>query len=305
LKETPRNPLLLRLEQDLTPPESRAAVCQRHTALFEAQKDADLQYVIDRCVEPASARDRAFLQHYQAAPQNPWLALAAGYTLADHGQWAEAAKALEVARKQLPETTEFVALDLARVRRVMDGEKATLVDILRDSEQLRDLVQLGSGQDVTGSYLAYQSLASGRLDEASQRSLGSPLVQSEISLFVAASEGANPDLATKALARSLTDVTPSGHVWYLLGLAARQGVNTAPYRDLIVKREPGLQQLASQFDGQARINPGLLETQLKGVGIAERGYVYAAAVIAMGVDAPAGWRENARRLLFPAERPFF
>ena len=36
-----------------------------------------------------------------------------------------------------------------------------------------------------------------------------------------------------------------------------------------------------------------------------RGHVYAAAAVALGPRAPAGWRESASRLLFAAERPYF
>jgi hypothetical protein len=273
--------------------------------LLAAKEDADLRYITDRCIEPESARDAAFLKDYGASPQNPWLALAAGYSFAEQSQWGDAAKALDLARKKLPETAEFVALDLARVKRMSEGEKAKLADIMRDSEQLRDLLKLETGAGISGAFLAYKSLAQGKFAEALQHASGSPELQSEMTLLVAASEGASSELAAKVLNQPVTEDIPAPNAWYLLGLAARSQVNTAPYRALIVKREPDLEELVNQFDGLARVNPAQFETQLLRVPFTQRRFIYAAAVIALGDHAPVKWREYAKRMLFAAERPYF
>ena len=38
---------------------------------------------------------------------------------------------------------------------------------------------------------------------------------------------------------------------------------------------------------------------------AVRGILYSMGVILLGKDAPTHWRDNAKRLLFSAERPYF
>jgi len=48
-----------------------------------------------------------------------------------------------------------------------------------------------------------------------------------------------------------------------------------------------------------------LESEMKGLGPAERGLVFAAAVIVHPKDAPPHWRKASRQLLFAIERPYF
>ena len=60
----------------------------------------------------------------------------------------------------------------------------------------------------------------------------------------------------------------------------------------------------SQFENLPR-SSAQFETHARAAPISYRGYVYAAAVVALGKAAPAEWRENAKRMLFPVERPYF
>lgn len=47
------------------------------------------------------------------------------------------------------------------------------------------------------------------------------------------------------------------------------------------------------------------EDALRGARSSTRGLAYAAGVVALGQRAPDHWREGARQLLFPTERPYF
>jgi hypothetical protein len=306
LQESPRSPFLLRLEQDFATPEARPSICQRHTALLAAYaNDANLQYVADRCLEPASARAASVMKHYGAAPANPWLALAAGFALADSSDWKGAAGAFDRARKALPEMSEFVAIDVARIRRLFDGERTGLVDVAGDSLQLRNFLQLETGKGVDGPYLAYAALVRGDFAAALTHAAGSEDVQRDISLLVAASDGGESRLRAEVLARPVTDESSRGQPWFLLGLASRERRDTSPYRAAIIERNPDSKEFLSHFEEWSRGSPALFESRLTGLDIAERGYAYAAAVILLADDAPAVFRERAKRLLFAVERPFF
>lgn len=305
LRGMPLDPLLLRLEQDLSAPDMHASVCQRHNALFaEKPNSTDLQYIVDRCLTSAIERNNAFLSHYKAAPDNPWLALAAGYTLAESEHWSEAAKALDYARQQLPQVAEFVVPDLARVKRVMEGEKTSLAALANQSGQLHDLLQLESGKDVTGPYLAYSSLARGQLAEALHQANSSPQVLSDITLLVAASDGASRAAAIRALDQPMADAPSSASIWYRLGLAAREGRDTSTYTKLLGSQTREQAAFAEQFNALIR-NPKKFESEMRNLSFEQRGYAYAAAVIALGDRAPARWRQTAKRLLFTIERPYF
>ena len=305
LHETPLDPLLLRVEQDEAGPDARASVCQRHDALLaEKPNDPDLQYIADRCLATGAERDAAFLAHYRAAPDNPWLALAAGYTLAESERWAEAVKALDLAQKKLPQMAEFVVPDLARIERMLGGETTNLAALAQHSDELHNLLQLESGKGVTGPYLAYRALAQGKLAAALQYAKGSADVSAQIALLVAASDGARSMAAKTVLDQPMSDTPAPADVWFRLGLAIREGRDTAKYRAFLSKNMPGHAQLAEQFNVLIR-NPAKFENDMHNLSVEQRGYAYAAAVIALGDRAPARWRQNAKRLLFPVERPYF
>jgi len=220
-------------------------------------------------------------------------------------KWVEAARPLDLARQALPETAEFVALDLARVKRMSEGEKAVLSDIAKDSAQLRDFLQLESGSGVSGPFLAFHSLAIGRLDEALKHAAGSPEMVSDISLLVAASEGSSSQLAFLQLAQPVAEDTTLLRAWYLLALAASYGRDTTTYAAAVIKRSPEVKEWITEFDRMVRGNPALFEAHVGRLPVRGKGYAYAAAVIVLGNRAPAAWRESAKRLLFIVERPYF
>src|SRR5262249_1266443 len=154
------------------------------------------------------------------------------------------------------------------------------------------------GDGVSGPYLAYRALAQGKLPEAIKLASGSRQIEPDISLLVAASDGASRDLMAKVLDTKLAEDLPAANAWYLFGLAARNGRDTSPFRNVMIKSAPENEQLIKQFEGIVRGKPDRFETYLLGLPISQRGYAYAAAVIILGDGAPPEWRENARRLLF-------
>src|SRR5262249_40000614 len=133
----------------------------------------------------------------------------------------------------------------------------------------------------------------------------SPQVQAEISLLAAASDGANLDLVARALNQPVTEDMPLSYAWYLLGLATRSGSDATPYRAKIIRGQPEREPLINQFDSLVRGNPEAFEAYLLRWPYSQRIYVYAAAVIASGEHASPKWRDNAKRLLFASERPYF
>ena len=212
---------------------------------------------------------------------------------------------MDLARRALPETAEFVAVDLARIKRFIEGETASVADIARDSRQLQDLLQLENGQGVSGPWLAYRALAQGKLDEALQLASASPNVQASISLLVAASDGAAPDVAAKVIRQHKVEGLAPTEALYLLALAIRSGPGAEPYRTELEKSVSENKDLIPALDGLVHGKAALFEDAILRLTPSDRGFAYAAAVIVLGNKAPQQWREYARRLLFPAERPYF
>jgi hypothetical protein len=305
LTESPRNPLLLRVEQDTAKTdEEREAVCVRHRTLAAASADdPDFQYLADRCIRDEEQRDEAFISHYHAWPKNGWLAYAAGYTFADQERWADALQPLDVARRALSPMAESTAADLGRFRRMSQGKSANLSDLLNDSESLRDLQNLESGKDVSGPYLAYRALEQGKLEEALKLAGGSPRVSPTIIRFVGASDGASREMTRMALKvpnESLSFET----AWVMLGLAAREHADVTPYLEAVRKGSeftPDTLQRLIQAAGNNRLE---FEKMLARIHPVIRAHAYVLGVIVAGKDSPANWREAANRLLFAPERPY-
>ncbi|MGQ0834458.1 MAG: M48 family metalloprotease [Gammaproteobacteria bacterium] len=311
--ESPYDALLLRVEQDTAGEVERAAICERHRALAAKASDVpDLQYAATRCVEDAGAKDQTFLDLNRRWPDNGWLALAAGYTFTQNEQWSEAMPRFELALKSVPALAEMMGLEVARLRRVLGtGKSAAFADLLSHSEQLFHYLSLESGQGLEENHplIAYRELAEGKLDAAVRRVSASQPDMPRLLRLAAASDGASPALAEQALALTPDQGIDPDTVWAAIALAARYKRDVTPYIDIAKRSASGDAAGAVAFiefiRSSARLDPAAAEKMLDHVLPETRGHAYSAAVVLLGENAPAKWREMAKRLLFSAERPFF
>jgi hypothetical protein len=143
------------------------------------------------------------------------------------------------------------------------------------------------------------------LDEALQLAGTTSQVQGDILILVAASDSVPSELAPKVLLQDKAENLTPEKAWYLLALATKTGRDAERYRTELEKSVREKKDLIHNFDSLAHGKPALFEDALVGLPPVERGHAYAAAVIILGDKAPRLWRENARRLLFPPERPYF
>jgi hypothetical protein len=308
LQATPRDVALLRYEQDAAAPETRAAVCARHQALAASQPDdADLSYVAIRCMADSVAQTRAFVDGHQRWPKHGWFAYAAGYHLAELGQWQDAAAALTVAQRALPSLPEYVAIDVARLYRMIDAPVAQMARVGETSNRLKFFLALEKGVGIdSGPLRAYAELARGQLTRAVELAGSDSATGLRVLLLAAASDGADASLMTHALAvtpGSLDDDTR----WAVVGLRARRGLDYASLIDSTdAARWPYDRQLLAfvrQLRGGAR--PEIAERALRRLAPVWRGHAYSVGAVILGARAPAVWRRHASRLLFATERPYF
>jgi Zn-dependent protease with chaperone function len=310
LKIDPHDMPALRFEQDLAPREARGPVCERHLAIAAAHpKVANLQYLAVRCVENEDARNEGFLKHFEAWPQNGWAAYAAGHTMIEQQRWNDAINALEIALKNEPALAESVAMDLARLRRLVSADgKANLSDLATGTDILKTVQAIESGQSSADSpLLAYTELLRGNLSKAvdiAARKL--PAEYARIVRLAAASEGASPELIRKALALPVNEGIDSATVWSAIALAHREKADVAPFLARLKEASP------HQTEPLLNIIQLLREGNIKGaengigrLGLELRGQLYSTGVVMLGAKAPVTWREGAKRILFGMERPYF
>jgi hypothetical protein len=301
--------VLLRAEQDAASGAAADSVCARHTAMASRAPDnPDLQYVAARCITDDSTKARAFLAGHTRWPEHGWFAYAAGYDEWESGRSAEALATLETARRQLRPVSQYVAVDIARIRRLLDRDSSDVMKSLSaSSEELQALMAFNGGAKSTSvAARAYAALAVGELDKALRIAQRDSEVAPSILRMVAASDGATPEMQERALALDPKLGMGPNTRWASVALALRAGRDYATLLDSSDFSPQNLGRL-NHFLVLVRAGKDLTaaEHALDGLPPLYRGQGYSMGVIVLGEKAPASWRVAAKRLLFASERPYF
>lgn len=295
----------LRAEQEIDG--SHSATCVRQTALAaQHAENVDMQYLAVRCMELGAPREAAFKAGYKKYPDNGWFAYAAGYDFASVGNWSDASKAYGVALRQSV-LAERTAVDLARVRRLAQGANANVRDILAKSATLRTNHVLETGEGMSEGDVAriYFDLNRGQVDAAAKRWRGASGNERALRL-IAASVGAPADLVERSLMLAPNQGNDSDVFWSALGLALRgqrnvdpllQQLNADQSRELLPLRKFVEIMQTTRDTTQA-------DKALENVQPQMRAQAYVLGVIVLGRQAPAAWRDFAKKALLVTERPY-
>ena len=309
LAENPSDIPALRAEQDASTGAARDTVCARDRARAAAvPDDGNWQYLAARCIADADERDRAFLALAERWPKNGWLASASGYTLAEDARWEEALAHLEAAATLEPALRPTVAIDVARVRRMLRGTDVDLADLRAASGQL-DL-RLDAETDTSsesGSRGAYAALAHGDLESAWRRGAGLVRTRPHMVQLIGASDGADSSMIARALDAPLDSSLQSGEIWAHIALGVREGRDVTAHAEFARGVDANSAEQLLRFVEILRTSrdPGKAEASLGRLPPAGRGLAYAIGTVILGPGSPADWRMGAKRLLFATERPYF
>lgn len=308
LKRDPYDIVALRAEQDLAKGAAHDAVCSRHQGLAEKKPgDGNLRYLVDRCITDREESTSRILADFARYPESPWLAYLAGHRLASARRWPEAQAALEMAFNKEPALSQTVALDIARIRRVIAGnEHPPMSELLLHSVFLSRIDALENKQvDLGNVGDAYVALQKGELDKALNLTRGSP-VEARFVRFVGASDGANLLQQSEALSLGMQQGLDGDTYWPSLALAMRQGVDLAPWMAILDQ-----QANAESAKAMRAILDALRVRDLTGfdrefvaLDAEMQGKAFVVGSVYLGRAAPAGWRRAARLLLFTPERPY-
>ncbi|MGZ5074786.1 MAG: hypothetical protein ACXWBL_16710, partial [Usitatibacter sp.] len=270
----------------------------------------DLRYLAARCAPTQEARDAAFIQGYRDAPQNPWLAFAAGYTFAERRDWPQAVEAFTRACSG-PLQCELIGLDAARARRVASGKPVVELPGM-DAERARQVNEAAAIDEagnarVSAELRPYAELSRGRIRAALDASAAQKSEAARVMRLAAASEGADRALVDRALALPPGDLE-SQTIWVSWALAAREGRDTAALRGIaesLAGSEQAMRVQAYLEALRAADDPIAAQAKLGKVTPEMMGHSYAMGIVMLGSKAPAQWRRDARLLLFAFERPYF
>jgi hypothetical protein len=125
--------------------------------------------------------------------------------------------------------------------------------------------------------------------------------------LVAASDGASPDAVARALSLSPNEGLDAGTMWAAAGLAIREHRDPAPLLGPLQGLPHSYREALGNFvqSMQRGDPPDQAQAWLTELPLDMRGHACSMGTVALGAKAPAEWREQARRALFIAERPFF
>lgn len=310
IAETPDDVMLRRAELDSALPEQRPAVCEAHRARAASRPDSvDWQYLLSRCLDSEVERDRRQAEGQQAHPKHPWFAYAAGNDAASRARWTEALEILEVARTGIPAFRTHVGLEMVRIQRLLGHTRGPAFDRLTAGNPLlKEQLQMETGR-VTGDGVpaAYAALAHGRFADALGQVRPWPEATDRMLRLVAASDGADAAILARARALGAERGLDENTVWPTLGLALRDRRDWSAHESMMVAASDRHADAMRRFvlAVEAHQPAASAEQHLDGVPPALRGHAYSLAVVAWGAQAPAAWREGARRLLLVTERPYF
>ena len=308
LKEDPRDMLALRLEFDTAPEAARSAVCARQRALFGTT--AGNRYLAIRCIRDKEARDAAYLKASAAAPQDGWLAFAAGQVHGEQARWQKALASLDIARRQIPALASSVVVDIIRLRRLLDDDVSRAIAEAKGSSELLDFLLGLENGEIPGDppLKAYAELARGRLAQALQIARARPETEARVLRLAAASDGATEEMVSRALALDIARGIDRDTMWTSLALAARAQHDLAPYIRILGRhagdaRTPRMLEFLQILRRNG--DPETAQKLLDGFSPELRAQAYSLGLVMLGEKAPAQWRVAAKRLLFASERPYF
>jgi Zn-dependent protease with chaperone function len=307
LQAAPGDIVLKRVEYDSSDPVRQAALCSRADMMAaDKPNDSDLAYLAIRCVKGA-AGEQKMRQAHARWPDNPWLANAVAYTSLHSKNWPKALPDLEIVRRTMPALAEQSSLMIARLRR-FENPQADLSSLLPGSTQLQTLVELEKGAGPADSPgRAYAALASGSLASALASAMGDQFKEAHVLRLVAASDGASPDSARRALALPLDKGIDATTAWTSAALALKTGADARPYLEAAKRHSGPYHAAIAAFlaDVNAHKDLNAAEHKLDTVPPDQRACAYSAGLVLAGQKAPPAWRQAVRRLLFASERPYF
>jgi hypothetical protein len=299
--------VLLRVEQDTTSGEAHAATCDRHRALAQKNPEADLRYLTIRCVEDAEQRNAAFVEAQSEWPDHPWLAMAAGATLAERGEYVRAQPMIEQVIRKLPAMRERLALDAARLRRLnAAGNQADIQSLTRFSSSIETLAGIESGRGLEDTPLApYAALALGRIDEAAKMARAMTEGRERALRIIATSEGATPAMINEALELPVDDDSDYQSLIAMYALALRAKHDTAAYAAQLNKQlgDEGAE-VVNYLERIGHGNPAAAYATLPRGNLALRLHSLHAVLLLHGAAAPPAWRREVSRGLFVGERGY-
>lgn len=305
LERNPKELISLRESQELAKDEAKKEVCARQKELSELHPDnPDLYYLKCRCIEGNKKGFMAFVKGAARWPNHPWIAYANAYNYTKRADWEKALRYFKIASNN-PALINVSEIETERIKRYLNQEKTVLEGYNSVSSDFLKFVYAAEKDESpelkNGPYYVYHHMYKGKLKEA-LRSASSP----DVLWFIGASDGASDSIVDVIMHTPQDSGLDQNSIWSAAGLRLRQGKDVNVYYEQMNQYSYGLGDTLHTFI--EKIKQGDFENAQVIIDKTPpwlKGQLCTLAVVAYGDRVPLVWKENAKKLLFCLERPYF
>ncbi|WP_299678592.1 M48 family metallopeptidase [uncultured Tenacibaculum sp.] len=308
LNRNPKEFISLRALQDLSDSTAHKDICNKHVELAREEPDnPDLYYLSIRCIKDEKLKDSKFLEGYKKWNQHNWLAYASGYIYTQKNNLEEAYEAYRVAAKGNPTIRSMIALDVERIKRILNLKGKKRYRTIIKNEQVKYYQNLELGKIENGEnnpdYIFYL-INNGKIDEAYKLVKKYGERMSYVNYFIAASKGVKKDLRDKLIRNLDINQLNYNSVWPVLGLHV---LDNKDYTDLLPIFQPldmeakdvnKLISLIKQRDFSG------VDNRIQNLTTQWKAQVYVLSSIIQKGNIPTNWKKVIKGGLFISEKPY-
>lgn len=286
--------------------ESKANICESNAD--KLRNDADnpvLNYIANRCLPKGDAKNQGYISGAEKWPDHNWFNYGAAAIYGMRKDWKKSHDAymkVYQTNSSLQIPSGLNALRTANYLRSKDPSFP--VDDLSGSEILYYYSSQTDNKNQGNYDAVWHYLNEGDLEKAESTINSLDGDNAYIHLLIGASDGATKELVQKALEQTFEE--PSEETLLtLVGLSIREGKSIEKYQELIESAFASEEIETSDFIRKVRNSDFRgAETIMGEAALSTQASLASFAYLVRGNRIPNEWKQMAKHLLFPSERPF-
>lgn len=288
-----------------TPEEQDRECAATRSRSAAAMENADLLYLAIRCDGDDPMQNQRFDDALARFPDHPWLMMATAAGLSESGQWRDARDRYLKAATVLPATRQYTHLEAYRMMRILgEGNSAPARDLAQQQPFVGILQRMDAGTPTEGHLWSIAPAFLVKGDLARALDAVADAERADMIALVAASDGASEEQIEAGLTLGTDSALSPYASMALFGLATREQRGEAAWRDRAFSALPAADQRQIAAFISMLGTPDSAEAAFESLNVESRGMAFVYAAVVLGDACPPSWRENAKAMLFAAQRPY-
>ena len=295
-----------RAKMDSATSEEEDKICKEISESFvQNSENADIYYLNTRCLEDSDYQDNAFIKGHKKWNKHPWLAFASAYIYAQNEEWVNSLEAFNTAGT-INGLKGAIAIDAEKVRRMASSSfKERELKFTTNDLECYLKIDKGSIYKESGDLNYVHVLkAEGELKKAFDFIKDYDTNTPYILHFLAVSVGASNEIKDEARALKDNEGINNSTLWYSLAFDILENKDYSRHENDIESIGVNSKDLNNFIKATTSGNYKTAENIIKQQQLYFKGHLYAVGYIISKFKAPEEWKNRAKKLLLPHERPF-